>query len=145
MLNESQLNDLIARFGDDYNRPQGDPPLQAVRERVHRVRAARRRTSWFPFAIAAAALIAIIASGSRAANLDRTVAVSPRQGAVGSTFEFPDSRARAANAALTSAVESAEAAARTHPSESWYEDHLVSMRENAEEFHLLQRQLVEAL
>ena len=140
-MNDSELDDLLSRYGDGYNRPPAKPPLSEIRERVHAA-ATRRKRQWVPLAALAAAAVAVLAVGL-ARDFARPVTTSRPVPIVLDTnrarLSVTDERVKLANAALAYAIELAEAAARDNPGDSYFREHLEAMRANAEEFRQIQQ------
>lgn len=146
-MNDQELDDILARYGKEYNAPPDNPPLEEIRERIH---SARRRRGWRPWIAggtlaAAAALIAIGVLRAPASIPLRSQAsrVAIDTNTLRSNVEDP--RTETANAALASAVASAQAALDENPDDPYYREHLEAMRENAERFRMIQRQLSETM
>ena len=118
-MNDQELDQLIKRFGQDYNLPPGDPPLESIRGGIQsRLEAERARTFSIRaiVGIAAAAAVAIGLATSSPAHRGGQPGLSP------------------ADVALTAAITSAELAVRQHPGDPYFAEHLTAMKENAAEF-----------
>ncbi len=145
-MNDSELDELLARYGKDYNEPPANPPLDAIRERVNEVRRVRRWRPWFAGGGLAAAAALLMIGLLRAPEGIPPVPITGRIEIDTNTLrDGGDPRTASANAALVSAVESAKAAVNENPDDPFYQEHLAAMRENADRFRLIQQRLSEAL
>ncbi len=146
-MNDSELDELLARYAKDYNVPPANPPLDEIRERVHASRSARRSRPWIAGGILAAAA-AMLAIGFQLTSDSGVSRPQPLQIAVDTNTvrsAIEDPRTQTANAALASAVESAQAALNENPEDTYYREHLEAMRENAKRFRAIQQHLSEAM
>ena len=149
-MNDSELDQVLARFGAGYNAPPANPPLDEIRGRVYSARGKHRGRRFFAFtgiAAAAALLLTVgLVAGRRDQALDRK-AVMIASDTNGSTQSVvADQRGQHAAMALASAIRSAERAAEANPSDPYFAEHLRAMRVNAEQFReLRERQQAESL
>ena len=127
-MNDRQLDELIARYGDDYNRERTTPDIESILENVHRGLHERGRAQFWPAAATLAAAAAIL------------VAIYMRPDKLPETVQAVD-----ATSALQSAISSAEAARKAHPDDPYYARHLSAMKENAAEFEKLSARLSQSL
>ena len=120
-MNDTQLDDLIAKHRDGYNR-SGDPPIETMLASMH-ARMDRDRSNrgslTLLLGLAAVAILSIGLLSDLPSHRGRQPRLSP------------------ADAALVSAIESAEAAVKAHPGDSYFVEHLAAMKENAAEFEKL--------
>ena len=144
---EVELNDLMARFGAEYNAPPDNPQLGEIRARVHAKRtsrrAARTRLVWGT-AIAAgfAGIVITLGRGELAVSslpVERADSIAPTTLLV----EPLQVRARPANEELDRAIKQAESAAQANPDDPYFAEHLDVMRENARRFRELQNRIAQ--
>jgi hypothetical protein len=144
---EVLLNDLMSRFGSDYNSPPQDPPLTGIRARVHAHRKSRRltrtRITWGTAIAAGFAGIIITLGRSPSRSVNRATERADSTRPAGAAAETMQDRLGPANKALEQAVEQAEAAAKANPDDPYFAEHLRVMRENAREFHELQNRMTQ--
>ena len=142
-MNDSELNELLSRFKDGYNAPPANPPLAEIKARIHAARSRStniRRGAMGLFAAAAVALLAIgITRPSPRNAADKPALEIARDTNRGAVKPSHDPRATMANAALASAIQSAEKAVQENPDDPYFREHLQAMRENAEQFERLQQ------
>ena len=136
-MNDHDLDALISAHGDSYNSPPAEPPLGAIRNKVHEARRRRSTQRWVTAALAAAAAVVIAVglatrSGEDAGSVARSTSQAPR--AVAS-----EPASDVANRALAAALRSAQSAAANNPEDPYYAEHYRVMQRNAAYFHGLQQ------
>jgi hypothetical protein len=140
-MNDSELDQVLARFGSGYNTPPAKPPLEEIRGRVHSVNGAHRRRRYMAFtgiAAAAGLLLAVgLISGRRDQARERQATVTSADTGRSPQSLVIDERGQHAAMALASAIRSAERAAAANPSDPYFTEHLRAMRVNAEQFREL--------
>jgi flagellar biosynthesis/type III secretory pathway M-ring protein FliF/YscJ len=147
-VNDSELDALIARYGDDYHRPPENPPLREIRERMHQ-RRPRFMKAWLPaatvLAVAAVMLLAIVVPRREDPRETAPVIGRPADGETFARTDAGDARIAHATVALASAIHSAEQAAQRNPRDEFYRNHLQTMVENAEYFRILQQRQLQGI
>ncbi len=142
---EVELNDLMARFGADYNAPPDTPPLAKIRSRVHAKRSSLRATRTrivLGTAIAAGFAGIIITLGRGRSDMTK-MSIEHADSITNLRVEPMQVRARPANDELDLAIKQAESASKANPDDPFFAEHLKVMRDNSRHFRELQNRITQ--